>query len=186
MSKYFNRIIKIAAIFAVTLGVLFGAYFFYTQLFVKEPLSVTLDNSELIAEYQLGNSNKKPVLKIKLNMVKNLNNEFLNLINNTAQLLTKKDLQIQLSSNPNERLLDFYHDINPSLYEALSLNNFSKLQEKLEDKNQQYGLSEINLTISQDFLFLQLHDNNNYLYCILNRDNNSYPQIINNIGSDIQ
>ena len=90
MSKYFNRIIKIAAIFAVTLGVLFGAYFFYTQLFVKEPLSVTLDNSELIAEYQLGNSNKKPVLKIKLNMVKNLNNEFLNLINNTAQLLTKR------------------------------------------------------------------------------------------------
>lgn len=186
MSKGFNKIIITVVIFLVTLGLLFGAYFFYTQIFVQEPLSVTLDNSELIGEYRLEKSQKEPVLKVRLNKVSNLAGQFEHLLTSANEVLTKKNLHLELSSNPNEKLVDFYQEINPVLYEALSLNNFSDLHEKLRESGLQYGLSVAKLTISRDYLYLQLEDNDNYLYCILNRDKNSFPQIINNIGSDLK
>lgn len=184
--KPLKKLIIIVGISALTLGVLFGAYFFYTHFFIQEPLSTTLDNSELIGKYQMDNNHKKPVLKLKLNKVDDLAGEFQHFLANSGQLLTEKDLQVELFSNPNAKLLHFYQEINPTLYEVLSLNNFSSLQKELEMKNQQYGLTNIKLIISIDYLFLQLEDNENYLYYILNRDKNSYPEIINNIGSDME
>lgn len=186
MSKPLKKFIITAGITVLTLGVLFGAYFFYTHFFIQEPLSITLDNSELIGKYQLDNNHKKPVLKLKLNRVGDLAGEFQYFLNNSSQLLKEKDLQVELFSNPNAKLLNFYQEINPTLYEVLSLNNFSDLQKELEVTNQQYDLSEIKLIISTGYLFLQLEDNENYLYYILNRDKDSYPEIINNIGSDME
>lgn len=186
MSKHINKILLIVLIFIVTLGLLFGAYFFYKQFFVNQPLSVTLDNSELIAQYELINERKNPILKIKLQKNHDLSYEFQRFLKTGGEMLTEKGLQLELYSNPNPGLLGFYQEINPALYEALSLNNYVELQEILKEKNQDYGLTKASLQISEDYLFLQLEDGDNYLYYILNRHSESFPKIINNIGSDME
>lgn len=186
MFRHFNKIFLTVLIFIVTLGLLFGAYFFYKQFFVNQPLSVTLDNSELIAQYELIHERKRPVLKVQLNKVDDLAIEFQRFLNTSGQILIEKDLQLELSSRPNSRLLEFYREINPGLYEATSLNNFTTLQSILIGKNQEYDLTKASLTISEDFIFLQLEDNGDYLYYILNRHEKSLPNIINNLGCDVK
>lgn len=186
MPKHLNKILLILTIFIVTLGLLFGAYFFYKQFFINQPLSLTLDNSELIAKYELIDERKEPVLLIKLSQVDDLANEFQRFLSIGGQTLTEKNLQIKLTSNPNTRLLEFYHQINPALYEAQSLNNFVNLQAILLEKNKEFYLTKVQLTISKDYIFVQLEDEHDYLYYILNRHENSFPSIINDIGSDIE
>jgi len=184
--KHFNQVFLTVLIFIITLGLLFGAYFFYKQFFVNQPLSVTLDNSELIAKYELINERKNPVLRVQFRKVENLSNEFQKFLKTSGEILTEKDLQLELFSNPNPRLLEFYQEVNPALYEALSVGNYVKLQDILKEKNQEYGLTKVSLTISEGYIYLQLEDDTNYLYYILNRHENSFPRIINNIGSDME
>ncbi|KJS82782.1 MAG: hypothetical protein JM58_13935 [Peptococcaceae bacterium BICA1-8] len=183
MFKHLNKFMFIFLIFVLTTGVLFGAYFLYKQFFVNQPLSVTLDNSELISEYQFIQDRKKPILKIKLNRVENFSELFQGFLTSSGQVLTEKHLEIQLSSSPNAKLIEFYQEINPSLFEAITLGNYSELQQKIEDGNN--NLSKARLTISEKYIFLELEDDDRYLYYVLDRHNDNFPRIINNMGSDI-
>jgi len=183
--KHLNKFMMIFLIFIITTGVLFGAYFLYKQFFVNQPLSVTLDNSELISEYQFIQDRKNPILKIKLSQVENFAELFQGFLTSGGQVLTEKDLELQISSSPNAKLLEFYQEIHPSLFEAAALGNYSKLQQKIKDENKNNKLSEAHLTISENYIFLELEDDDRYLYYVLNRIENSFPRIINNMGSDI-
>ncbi|KJS23424.1 MAG: hypothetical protein VR72_00960 [Clostridiaceae bacterium BRH_c20a] len=185
MFKHLNKFMMIFLIFVITTGVLFGAYFLYKQFFVNQPLSETLDNSELISEYQFIQDRNKPLLKIKLNQAENFAELFQGFLTSSGRVLTEKDLELQLSSNPNAKLLDFYQEIHPSLFEAAVLGNYSKLQQKIKDENINSKLSKAGLTISANYIILELEDADRYLYYVLNRVDNSFPRIINNIGSDI-
>jgi hypothetical protein len=184
--KPFNKIFLTVLIFFTALGLLFGGYFFYKHFFVNQPLSLTLDNSALIAKYELVSEGKKPIIKLQLNKVDDLAYEFPKFLTTSGQILTEKDLELELASHPNAKLLKFYQEINPALYEALSLGNYTNLQNVIAEKNSQYGLTKVNLGVSENYIYLQMEDNEDYLYYILNKNNDSFPKIINNIGSDVQ
>jgi len=184
LSKKLRQVLLTVLIALLTLGLLLGVYFIYNQFFVNQPLSAALDNSTLIAKYKLTQKNKNPVLKVKLMQVADFATEFQNFLIKSDGILTDKHLVVEIYSNPNQRITDFYQEIHPSVYEALFLGNYSELQEKLKDEADKLKLSKVGLTITEDFLYLQLEDNKNYLYYMFNRHENVFPKIVN-MGSDM-
>lgn len=169
-----------------TLGLLLGTYFFYKHFFVNQPLSVTLDNSELVNKYQIIQDRKKPVLKIEFNKVNDLAYEFQQFLIESGQILTEKELELEITSKPNHKILNFYQEVHPSLYEALELGNYSELQEKIKEINETNLLTKADLSITKDYVYLQLEDKEYYLYTIFNRHENSFPKITNIMGSDFE
>jgi len=93
---------------------------------------------------------------------------------------------VEVLSNPNEKLKTFYKEIHPAVYEALALGNYTDLQEKIKKEAVNLKLSKADLIITNNNLYLQLEDKKNYLYCIFTREQDSYPKIMNNMGSDIK
>ena len=179
-----NKILYTGIIALLTLGVLVGGNYLYQQYFVNQPLSTALENASLIKSHQFTQKGKAPVLKLELVNVQNFPQEFQNFLNNSGDLLLDKPIYLELQSNPNENILDFYQEVHPAIYETLALGNFSQLQEKVSHGSRDYGLTEAKLTVNNDYLYLQLEDQDHYLYLVFNRSD-EFPMIVNELGSDI-
>ena len=178
-----NRVVYTGVIALLTLGVLLSGYFFYNKYFINQPLSTVLENSNIITSYELSEKSHSPLLKLKLSPTVNFAKEFQNFLNNNEQMLSKKPIYLELQSNPNKKILKFYEEAHPVIYETLSLGNYSHLQEKINYLAQDYGLTKPKLTIDDKYLYLQLEDKENYLYLMFNRSDED-PLIVNGLGSD--
>jgi len=184
--KNAGRILFTLLISITTFGLLFGAFFFYQEKFINKPLTTFLDNSQFINEYQVLTRENSSFLILQLQNTDDLADEFQSFLKESGEILSKEDFTLEIYSNPSQNLLDFYQEIQPAIYEALTLGNFTELQDRLTAKQKEYKLKEVKLTINQDFLFLQLEDQDNYLYHIYNRSEQVVPKVINHLGSDIK
>ncbi|MFZ5943631.1 MAG: hypothetical protein ACOYVD_05955 [Bacillota bacterium] len=184
MSLNIKKILLSCLAFLLTLGILFGAYFFYKQFFVNQPLSITLENSEFIAKYEITQDKANPTLNLYVNQTADFSSAFTDFINQSGQLMNKKDLMVKIASKPNGKLRDFYQEIHPSVFEALLHGNYTQLQDKLNILNEEFTLSKAVLTITEDYIFLQLEDGSSYLYSIFTINKERKPRFINQIGSE--
>ncbi|MFZ7102575.1 MAG: hypothetical protein ACOWWO_07945 [Peptococcaceae bacterium] len=183
MFKSYKKIMVSIFVFIIMLAILMGVYHFYKQYFVNQPLSVTLDNSDFIADYTIVEEGEKPVLRLELNKTRNLQHDFLDFLHNSQKLIEEKSLTVEITTRPNESLLTMYQQIHPAVYEALEIGNYTSLQDRLQKINKELILTRAELAITDDFLLLQLEDGDAYLYCVFNKGENSTPKILNVIGS---
>lgn len=179
-----NKVVFTGVIALLTLGVLLGGYFFYNKYFINQPLSTALESSKIITNYELTEKSHSPLLKLELSPTTDFAQEFQDFLNNNYEMLLNKPINLELQSNPNEKILEFYEEAHPLIYETLSLDNYSHLQEKINYLANSYGLKKTKLTVNDKYLYLQLEDQESYLYLMFNRSND-YPMIVNGLGSDI-
>ncbi|SMB96286.1 hypothetical protein SAMN00017405_1495 [Desulfonispora thiosulfatigenes DSM 11270] len=183
MFKKTSKLMIVFGIMMMTLGILLFGYFFYEHQFLQKPLTNVLDNNSFIEKYEL-NEKSKTTLKIKVSKVDSFPKDFQDFMENSASNLLDQDLALEIYSNPNSKLNAFYQDIHPAVYEAQALGNFVNLQEKFNSLSQDLSVTNSKLTITNDYLFLQIEDGEYYLYKVFRRQTDEHPTIINNIGSD--
>lgn len=175
MKQNIRKIFFVFLISLVTLGLLLGIYMFYDNFFIKKQLSSSLENSPLINRYELGETS----LLLHLNRVDNLPKAYLDFLENNKKNLKNEKYSIQLISNPNKNLENFYEEINPIIYEAIYNHNYANLQQYMKNSLQDYQLTKLKLFITDDYLFLQMEDKDFYFYKIFNLKTETVPLLIN-------
>lgn len=183
MNKQISRIIQVLLISLLTLGILFLGYFFYEHLFFQKPLTTALESSNFIEKHEIKDASQN-VLGVKVKQVDSFAKNFEDWIEKNESILRSKDLALEIHSNPNSNLDEFYEDLNPAIYEALALGNFITLQEKFTSLSENSEVTEHKLAVTNDYLFLEIEDGEYYLYKVFRRDPEKHPVFINNIGSD--
>lgn len=182
MRKFSKKMLVIVVTFFVIFLLLMGGYYFYQQYFISQPLSLTLDNSKLIDEYTIEENQEQLVICLDLNKTETLSDDFYQLLKKGSQL-KKENLIIQIQSKPNENLLTVYQQLNPTIYEVLELGNYAFLQDRLKEFEKEKNLNKAEITVTDEFIFIILEDEEAYLYSIFNKGENSIPKIKNKMGS---
>lgn len=182
----FNKISKVfiaLGIASLTLGILLLGYVLYEHQFLQKPLTNALNETNLVEDYKIVDNPQK-ILKVKVAKVDNFFEDFQKFMEKSQKLLLDKKLSLELISNSNSKLNEFYKELHPAIYEALSLDNFSVLQDKFNTLSTKLSLTNSQMFVTDDYILFQVEDGDFYLYKVFRRDSNKVPFLINDMGSD--
>jgi len=168
----FNRINfkLVILIIVIALVTFFGGNYLFNHYNVSQPLINELIEMEEIKEVELLTNSGKTDIEIKPD--NNIDNfyVFYDRINKIADNhLEDSKGQINILNNSNQHLEKIYHDIHFALYEGISSSEFTVMKDNIDEIINNKQLSEYNLWVDNEKVYLQLVDANNYLYKIVPR-----------------
>ncbi len=150
-------------VLVITLASLLGAQYIRNRHFVEDPLKNALLEIEGIEEIELIREGNDISIKLQLASVKDFAT-FHKEIDSVVKDIIKNNYTITVNDSPNDKLEAAYQKIHLALYEGISKGNYIDMGEYVERISKEYLLDEYKLTIREDEVFFQLHDNDNYIY----------------------
>lgn len=162
----------------LTLALLAGGYWLYQRFLVEKPLADALHQLPEVMDWSLRKDKDKKVLIVELASVSNLK-ESSNAIKDTAEhFLGKEAVEIHLLDRRSSELEKVMYAVQFPLYEALVQGNFTHMAEFIRIEAENAKLSRYQIYIDESYLYIQLHQGQNYLYEIVPRTTEVQPALI--------
>ncbi|MDI3540846.1 MAG: hypothetical protein PWP66_384, partial [Thermosediminibacterales bacterium] len=89
--------------------------------------------------------------------------------NNISRIIKRENFKIELEGVENKKLKDAYYLLHFSLYENIEKGNFTQMYKDLVEISTEMNINEYKITIDNENIYLQLRDNDNSLYRVINR-----------------
>lgn len=162
--KIFYLIISII----VALGVLLSSYNLYQKYMVEKPLTEKLLLMEEINKVEVDKVNKVNKLysfKVYLGKVENIQKSYAE-IDSTIDDTIKGEYNIEIKDERNQRLDEFYDDLQPALYQGLARKEYLWLDEQINQRSRNQDI-KARLLVDNERVYLQLEDGNSYLYSVI-------------------
>ncbi|MEW6625021.1 MAG: hypothetical protein AB1420_18210 [Bacillota bacterium] len=157
--------------FALTIGILISANWGYKELAINKPLSQQLSEIEGVKGYSINKNTNTVQLEVTLASVDNLQQTYLSIRGTAIPLFGKhNDLSVSLVDNPNRELLAIWDELQLAAYQALVQGDFLTLKETMNRLTRENKTVDYKITVDSEFLFIQLHLGDNYLYRVLTRN----------------
>lgn len=169
-TKDFNYIKAILALIIV-LGLIWGGYQAYQKLIIKGPLKENIMELSEVEEVQINKA--ETIIEVKMKKVNNFKEKYLN-IEDILYQNKQENFKLQIKDKSNEKLNNYYQEIELIVYEAIAKNNYLWLEKLIKNKAQQYDL-QIDIFLDENNLYLQAFDNENYLYKVFPRPKVTTP-----------
>ncbi|NLK51894.1 MAG: hypothetical protein GX295_05560 [Syntrophomonadaceae bacterium] len=162
----------------ITFGILVGGNGLYQHYLIKNPLGEALQQRPEIISWDLEKETAKKTLTIRLGPVSNLK-ESCNYIQNTSsRYLGTEGVEIHLIDQRSEELKQTMYDLQFPIHEALAQGSYTQLAEAISKGTQDSELTDYQIYVDENYLYVQLMKNNAYLYEILPRTNEIQTLIV--------
>jgi len=163
----------------LTVTILFGGYSAYKVYAIEKPVKSQLSSLQPITEVSMARENKTYEINVKLKSVDNLQSAYSNVERVLNQRFPENAYDLQVIDNSNEKLDDLYSELQPAVQQAAAQSEFVWLDEQLSEKCSQVEL-KYELWVDEKKIYIQIHDEDHYLYRIINRsDINVTSSLIN-------
>ncbi|MDK2901489.1 hypothetical protein H0A61_02580 [Koleobacter methoxysyntrophicus] len=157
-------------ILIITLLLLFSIKYIYKKYNVEEPLKGILEKDERIQGYKIEKKGTKYEIIITLNNnFEDLDYVYREINNNISRIIKRENFKIELEGVENKKLKDAYYLLHFSLYENIEKGNFTQMYKDLVEISTEMNINEYKITIDNENIYLQLRDNDNSLYRVINR-----------------
>lgn len=159
----------------VFLSILFLANYVYRVYYIEKPLKEFYENSSIVKSYEIINKNNIKEINLTLKQVDNLKDAYNSLLVGTEKVLNNKKFIIKLENDKNadEKLNEFYYKIQFIVYEAIQKGEFLKMSQYIMAESQRNNINS-KLYIDEKNLYIQLNDEDKYLYKIISRTDTPY------------
>lgn len=164
----FRIMISIAALL-FSLGVFLGLYNLYIKLGIEKPLGAELSALHGVKNIEINKAKEGYRIRVQLDKVDNIQVYYADINRALKGRLDGEAYQLEISDQRSRELQELYNSLQPALYEALADNRFIWLSEQLADKATAKGVSHA-MYIDQGQLYLQIWDEQHYLYEVLERN----------------
>lgn len=162
------RIPVVIAVAVATAALLFGAVFLYRHQSVDRPLARLFADEPAVKEYVLDQGPAGPVVRVRLDRVRNLQETYRRLEKDVDSVLPPGTL-VEIVDGRDDRLQGAYDSMAFQLQEALARGTFSTMATAVQGVGARLGLDRTTLYLDGDYLYVQLEDGDRYLYAVLPR-----------------
>jgi hypothetical protein len=162
----------------LSFGVLVGVNWLYQQYLVKAPLGEALSQRTEIIAWSLKEDSNKTVLMLELGPVSNLKESCRAILDITTQYLGDKGIEILIVDHRSPELEEVRYDLQFSLYEAIAQGNFIQMSEKILVLVEPAKLDKYQVFVDENYLYIQLFKNTNYLYEVIPRVPEKQPNLV--------
>lgn len=154
---------------AVTLGLLMGAGLLLKNQTVEEPLKKLYAGSPSVESHTFDRQGERYEIKVKLKDVPDLAVVYRQLDEETGKVLRGLPYSLQVEDRRNGRLDETFRRVNLYVQEALATGQFATMADRAEGEAGKAGLTA-RVAVDSDRVFVQLHDNEWYLYSVVDRN----------------
>ncbi len=152
----------------LALGLFFGANYLYRSHFQKAPLLERLGRLEGVASAEIVPGDGGEKLRITPEpSYRGLLQDLFTAAENEAAALPRKPLLLEITDRRNSRLDQFAAAASPTLHEAARRGRYREAAAGLGELAAASGLTDCQLTVDSQRLYLQARDGDCYLYQIV-------------------
>ena len=152
----------------VALLTFFGGKYLFNYFGINQPLISKIENIEEVEAVELVSNSSKIDIEISL---KNSVSDFYNFYNDVNKIAVNHlgdDLgEIKILDNKNTKLEEVYYNSHFYIYEGIALRKYTFIQENVDKVVNDSQITSYNLWIDQDYVYLELIDNDDYFYKII-------------------
>lgn len=167
------RIPVVIIIIVLVLAVLFGIQYIYHKINVEQPLFKLYSQTKAVQKFDIDNKSGSTIVNIDLKHTDNLGKTYQQIYQTTANVLGKNGFKLNIKDSRSPELESAYYDMQFIINEALVRGNFSQMENVIEEKAAQAGVTS-RVFIDNQNIYIQLDKNKKYLYEVVPR-----PQVNN-------
>jgi hypothetical protein len=160
---------RIAVTFIIVLLILYGGKAACYNLRVSKPLHQYFQTQTCIADYSIYTHTDGLHVKIKPNDVKVLQSLYAQLRADITEILGKTPFVIDITDERNPMLEEIFYSMRIHIEEALARGSFYDMSQAIDKKAKKAGLDKWDVGIDSDYIYVQLHQRESYLYEIIPR-----------------
>ncbi len=166
-NKWFMTII----ILFVSLTTLFGGWFFYQKVILKDPMIQMTSEIEGAIVHDIELDQKQVDVFITLRSGYHFQNTYTAVEKSLQPYLKNRELQIHINNTGNQQLVQAWNKTYFKIAEAIDQKNYSMIPQTIEALQQAYQLDEIGYSMDDKYIFIDLHQGEASLYFVLPRYN---------------
>ncbi len=161
------RIGIVLLVFLTTLGIALGGQKLAHQQRVIAPLYSTFEAIDGVEEVIVEDTRQGVILTLKLADVDDLSRLIASVLDQGSTMSVASQLKIK--DQENDKLLTVYYEMHYALEQAVTLGDFQQMAKEIRDIAQEHNVA-YRVQVDSDYVYLQLHDDDNFLYQVLSRD----------------
>ncbi|MGI6576393.1 MAG: hypothetical protein ACOX3A_11280 [bacterium] len=164
------RLQMIVSVAVLTFVLILCGQFFYRRYFVLEPLLQTLQQLDGVETVNAEKQNNITHFMVSLTPVDDLAVTYQAVEKVINDAFTANAYKISIDDQRSEELIDLYHQIHFSIFEAISLGNFTSMADVIDAQLAGIDALYYRVSVDEKQIYVQLHHNNDaYLYEIITR-----------------
>lgn len=153
----------------ITFGLALGGNFLHSRYNIEKPLLTQINQLSSVKESSMEKKENIYILRVSLEQVENLQEEFRQLDELARDKLGEGKYQILIEGSDSLELEQVYYQIQPVVYQALANNQYVWMKEQIELIADRDGL-EYKMYIDQKHVYLQFNNGDKYQYYIIDRN----------------
>lgn len=154
--------------FVLTMLILFGGWYLYQQLEVKEPLKKEVQQMTSAMLGDLVVSNKQVDIKLKVTNPELFPQEYQKLLKTIEERTQNKQLDIEIM-NQDEQLKNIWANGQFAVNEAMELHQYSRIPQLLHVWKQTYKLDVADAKMDDTHIYVYLKSGNKDFYTMMPR-----------------
>ncbi len=163
------RIPVIVAIALLSIAMLISGELVYQHYLVRRPLVEKIADLPNVISVKIMDNTKPQRLVIKLGSVGRIS-DTVTQVNELVSSRYGRAIDLRLIDRRDEELNRLFESSKFTIYEALSNGNFTAMYAHIENKVNNYEIDRWNLSIDNQYIYLELHKGTNYLYEVIPRN----------------
>ncbi len=173
------RWLAVALAAVLLLGLLLGGRLVYDRVTADQPLFKSLSELKEVKASKIDNNTANSLdIRIELNAVDDLAVSCERMAAAVAPVAGTKPYRLLLTDNRSAALAAAYHQIHFALQEGVATGDFTAMGARVSNYLNEAGLSEHRITVARDFVFVQIHQGDAYLYEIIPRTQAAWVAVL--------
>ncbi len=156
-------------IFFLSLTILFGFYFIYEKVQVKEPIVEAIDDIAGVQVEDFKTDNKTIEIVIHLEDIDNFQETYHAIVNATEPFKGNRVLDFEFKSNEDPQILNAWNSSYFYIAEAVAKHEYSLIPDKMTQMKKELLLDKINYSMDENNIFVDLHKGDKAQYFIIKR-----------------
>ena len=170
LEKKFKKWIPTVVVFLLSLTVLFGVYFIYEKLQIKEPMIDAINQIKGVQVENINIENDKIQLEITLQEIDNFQETYHAIVDATAAYKGDRVIDFQFSSIEDEQILRAWNSSYFYIAEAIAKHDYSMIPDTITQIKKQLLLDKTNYSMDDKNIYIDLHKGEKSQYFILKRE----------------
>lgn len=154
-------------VFLISLVFFFGGSFLFERFFRENPLEDELCKIEGVERVEI-DGKRKNTLHVDIHT--KYTDDLPGMVEGIDRVLSarvKKEYDFELHDHRNGKVEAFYREVKPAIYEGARVGNYRSIQETVDRAAAGHGLRDYCFSVDDQYVYLQVRDENNFLYVVV-------------------
>ena len=156
-------------VFIVTLIVLYGGKAASYSLQVRKPLDAFFLRQAEVLDYTVEQCKGGLCVNVELDDVEDIQSQYAQLWSGIVEATGRSPQSLGVVDRRNRELEDIFRNMRIHIEEALCKGSFYAMSQAIDEKAEEARLDRWSVGVDSDYVYVQLHKGENYLYEIIPR-----------------